>query len=50
MRSKLLCSLILCLGGAAGACSQATGADQADQPDSQATETATVELALTGLT
>ncbi len=53
MRTHLLCGLILCLGGAAGACSQATGSDQsqqADRNDSQASHAPTVELALTGLT
>jgi len=50
MNTRLISSLILCLGGAAGACSQATGSDQADQPASQASEPPTVELALTGLT
>ena len=53
MRTKLLYSLLLCLGGAAGACSQATGSDQsqqADRNDSQTQSAATVQLALTGLT
>lgn len=53
MRSNLLCSLILCLGGAAGACGQASGSDpleQADRNDSQTQNATTVQLALTGLT
>ncbi len=50
MRTNLLCSLILCLAGAAGACGQATGSDPADRNDSQASAAPTLELALTGLT
>ena len=53
MRTQLLCSLLLCLGGAAGACAQATGFDQSEQADpndSPASDAKTVQLALTGLT
>ena len=47
MRTNLLCSLILCLGAAAGACGQAI---EPDQSDSAATAAPTVQLDLTGLT
>lgn len=53
MRTKLFYNLLLCLGGVAGACGQASGSDQieqADRSDSQTQNAATVELALTGLT